>query len=553
MRKLTVIRIYLLCTFCFCVFGLSAQETYYSKMVGQWNQFTRVYDAIPLEDGKAILSIYNLDYPTDYSHLGWIVIDQNGNTIDSFFYKQRRLLSVYNHSMLLLGDTVIQVTNHIQERHLVSINGSSLSNKDSLFRWQIDFSEIPTLDLVLGHAIHLNERGNLVIVGKYNFSEPGNNRWVLRVFMLEITLQGEVILNTIVNEIREYSNSALVRVTSQIFETEDAYIFIVLVNNRAEQYHIYRTDKNGNLLLNIQQDDRGSNTYCDHTGQISDDNSSIYLAIQGKIDFSKYEDHVADSLYDLYGLLDVIRFREYDLLTGQRLQEIEYPIFSATAVLTTNFSLKSSVTNEIIFGGSWREFTNRILYQSMLGKVTLDGEFTLLKKVKEDFGHPLITGAYIFGGTELSNGDLLFIGSILNGSNIVSGQAGWILKLPPSICHESIYCEGDVLSINTIRTSTKETAITQIKKIMLHPNPVATGQTLYLSELEDRRSSTGTYRVRLLDLQGRTVHTGTVYAMGSQEPIPWQVPQVVISGVYLLEIADDNGVIGGGKVVIHAP
>ena len=551
MRNLLVSRIYLLCIFCFCVSVLSAQETYYSKMVGQWNQFTRVYDAIPLEDGKAILSIDNLDYATDFHQLGWIIVDNEGLTADSFYYKQYGLLSVHNHTMLLLGDTVIQVTSIFGNRKVIHIHGSSRSNKDSLFHWQIDFSEIPTLDLALGHVIHLNERGNLVIVGKYNFSEPGNNRWVLRVFMLEITLQGEVILNTIVNEIREYSNSSLVRVTSKIFETKDAYIFIVLVNDRAEQYHIYRTDKNGNLLLNIQQDDFGSNTYCDHSGQISDDSSSIYLAIQGKIDFSKYEDHVADSLYDLYGHLEVIRFREYDLLSGQRLQEIEYPIFSATAILTTNFSLKSSATNEIIFGGSWREFTIHELYHGMLGKVTLDGEITFLKKIKEDFGHPWINGECIFGGTELSNGDLLFFGNIRNGSNIVSGQAGWILKLPPSICHESIYCEGDVLSINTIKTSTRQSATAQIKKIALHPNPVATGQTLYLSDIEDGRSMAGMYRVRLLDLQGRTVHTGTVYATGSQEPIPWQVPQVVISGVYLVEVSDDSRVIGGGKVVIH--
>ena len=533
-------------------FNLSGQSEFYSIELGIRGELVNPYHAVPLNDGKALLSLYRRNQQSGNSKLGWIIIDEYGELVDSFYYKENLKVSDHGKTMILMGDTVLQLAGNTTDRKLLSVHGSSLSSKDSLFRWQYDFSDISGIHLVTGQCVHMNQLGNIVIMGTYTEDEPNNPRWLKNVYLVELTRNGELIRRKKVTEIREHSNSNYVRVTSRILETDDAYFVAVQRENHTSDYIIVKMDKLGELAWEVYGDlgFYGGGLYAMPDIFLSLDGTRLQLVHCMAEDWEDYPDHEADSLYNLYGDAEMVIYREYDLQSGERLSHSQKPVYQNGTIVATYGAAKSSVTGEIVFGGQWYAIldSNPInLYNGLVGKVSENGTFSDLKRVMEEFGDPRVRGQEFRGVIELSTGDFLFYGWLRNGG-VDGGQGGWLMKLPLSICGEGIFCDGDTLSLNTFTTSISETRIGQYSALQLHPNPTSPGQSIHLAGFPNE-GYTGAISLRLLDLQGRVVHETSLNG-GHSDAIRWELPVSLRSGVYLIEMTTAGGAVAGGKIMV---
>lgn len=534
-----------------CNFTLTGQSEYYSKSVGESGNIGILYDASPLEGGAALVSLYKRDQQIGRSKFGWIEIDAFGHQVDSFYFQENSKLSDQGNTLMLLGDTVLQLAGNTTDRKLLSVHGSSRSRKDSLFRWQYDFSDIAGIDLVTGQSVRINADGNIVIMGTFVTGEPGVSKWVMNVYLVELSRSGELLRRQKVIDIRDHSHAGYVRVTSRIIETEDAYVVAVQREKSSSQFVIVKLDKSGNLIWRQDSDfgHYGGALYTMPDVFLSNDGNRLQVIHCRADDFRDYEDHIADSLYNLYGITEIVIMREYDVETGVQLSHYEKPVYEKGTLIATYGAAKSSVTGEIVFGGEWYAIHTTIpghIYNGLVGKVSEDGEFTAWRRVMDDFGNRYIRGEEIRGVTELSTGDFLFYGSITNG--VEGGSMGWLLKLPLSICFEGAYCEGDTLSLHTIVTSTRERGIGQYSALQLHPNPTSPGQSIHLAGFPNE-GYTGEIRLRLLDLQGRVVHETSLNG-GHSDAIRWELPASLHTGVYLIEMTTAGGAVAGGKVMV---
>ena len=549
MNSFSLYTIPLICVLLVGSFNLSGQSQYYSKAVGGYSEVVVIYDAVPLEAGSALISLYNNNQEANRSKFGWIVINNVGEQIDSFFYKEDAKLSDQGHTLMLLGDTVLQLATNTTDRKVLSVHGSSYSHKDSIFRWQYDFTDIPGIHLVLGQSVHLNNEGNIVIMGIYGQAEPGASNWLVNVYLVELSREGDLLRRTKVTEIREHTNANYVRVTSRILEKDNAYYVAIQRENTKSQYIIIKLDKTGELIWS-QDGDFGSYGGFRYTMPelfLSKDSSRLQVIHCMAEDYSGYEDHVADSLWLLYGYNEIVLMREYDVESGERLSHYEKPIYDAG--IATYGAAKSSVTGEIVFGGNWSAWDDADtpdFYNGFVGKITEEGTFSNVYRVMDEFGHPFVRGEILRGVIELSTGDFLFYGDIKNGQG--SGGPGWLMKLPLSICFEGAYCEGDTLSLHTILTSTNNTKIGPYKALQLHPNPTSLGQSIYLAGFP-HEGYTGAIRLRLLDLQGRVVHKTSLIGVHA-DSIRWELPVSLRSGVYLIEMTTAGGAAAGGKIMV---
>lgn len=526
-------------------FKLRGQSEYYSRDLGNIDEVVIPYHAVPLSHGGALISLYKRNQQFDKSKFGWIEVDTYGHTIDSFYFEENSKVSDNGKTMLLLGDTVLQLAGNTVDRKLLSIHGSSLCQKDSLFRWQYDFSDIDGIDLVTGQSVFKNQDGNIIVMGTYVTSEVGFPKWIFNLYMIELSKEGELIRKRKVTEIREHTDARFVRVTSRILETEDAYVIAMQKENFSSQYVLVKLDKEGNLTWSKSSDFGfyGGALYTMPDIFLSSDGNKLQVVHCRADDFRDYEDHIADSLYNLYGITEIVIMREYDIETGERLSHYEKPVYEKGTLIATYGAAKSSVTGEIVFGGEWFADDPNVSnwYNGLVGKVTEDGEFTAWNRVVEEFGDGSVRGEEIRGVIELSTGDFLFYGWVTKGG-------GWLMKLPLSICFEGAYCEGDTLSLHTIVTSTRERGIGQYSALQLHPNPTSPGQSIHLAGFP-HEGYNGAIRLRLLDLQGRVVHETSLIG-GHSDAIRWELPVSLRLGVYLIEMTTAGGAVAGGKVMV---
>lgn len=464
-----------------------AQE-YYSKILRGIQDRTFLLQPHLTEEGDKLVTPLVRNKTDEYMDTGWLLTDLYGEAIDSFFYKEFYGSHSKNTSVLK-GDTLFLVLQKPIHNHKINVFGSSISQRDSLFKWVYDKSDLTTY--ISPQRLFLNSRGNLVILSRYF-------RTHVSLHMLELTMEGEVVLDKVIHVYDDVVGvggaSYDSDVSAHIMEKDGLYYTLQVVGDK---YRILCFDMEGNVQW-VTEPRKGKTAYLGY-GRYNDisfnhDSTELYVAHSGYIEFGDfYPEELIDSGDYIVWFSDTVETFYYERmqisvydLEGEELrrhsQFFKFPggdRQAQTSELSVSSSKTSRYNGDLMVTGVWQYTEKLDQFQYNMGlyfRMSPDGEDVRVYKVLDRFGHPHIFGAGLSGINEDKDGNVYLSGWIHNSWKPPYKNAGWLVRLGIDPC-EGMHCRGDTLSGHTFLTSSDELKVASrtTEYLSVSPNPAVAG------------------------------------------------------------------------------
>ena len=510
--------------------SLSGQR-YFSKLK-KFDQGTQSFSNIEVLDSN-LFWLQSLKFlPGSKRMSGYYYLDGQGNFIDSFFHKNKSLLvkTIPANNYIFKDDLIYQVYSYRDTYTDHDIYVSSISQRDSVDFFPIDFQR-PEWDRVFLSTMTWYEDHIYMFGVGYISGEPREHD----IFMIKMDFDGNMIW---LKDIDHYQFFEVYHdINSNVLEKEGFFYFTNTGNLRGfnRDSRVYKVSKDGELIWRSDLEDQVVDVDASTPDITFTTDSSAVVWMNNRV--LRLED--VDNDWEVYqnSSFNPISLTLLDTADGSFIKDylhIKDSIYNKFAILNV---ITSRFNGDYIFAGIWENLQGDFNQpmNPLIGRVNPSGEFKWVRLVADRWGDEFTAESFT-SVEEAHNGDLVLIGNLRRQAS-TDPEPAWVMRIGPEGCVPGYtYCTEDTLIINHPNIMVTS-AIPQLQrqKLEVYPNPLSSGQTVYLGFPEEGFPLRGVAQVRWVSSEGRTMaeqQLDLIERPGYRTSVPPNLPP----GMYFVEM-----------------
>jgi hypothetical protein len=470
--------------------------------------------------------------------LGWYLLNGDGEKIDSFYFDTPNLSSggVLAKNMVYRTDTIFQMKRPKWDHNLeANIYGSSLSQKDSLFRWRYDWSDWGYTWINPSAMVETSDGHFLIIM--IGFVQHPRSFFTLGMM---IDREGNELWRREIDQFPKSEGFDMMRMFSDIIEIDGYFYFLGTYGSVRRESLIQKIDSEGRVIWSFEEFLGGSGLGRNHWRNLSPgpDSATIAFGSNRMLIPEELEDF-EPGFYDRYSRWPPT-ITYLDTLDGTIIDEAREFSTKSKRFYGINGIINSQFNDDLIFCGFFLRtdyFPNDPFWHpeiGLVGRLGSDGEFKWIVQIPERWGtHHL--GWYFMDLLEASNGDIILVGQA---RGLQEPNTTWIMRLGPDGCvPDQMYCSGDSLLIAhpDVFVST-ESPLPSLEETTAFPNPVRSGDVITMQTKEESPPGEPA-KLRWYSTSGEVVHTSLDVLFQVNTGYQLQVPENIPSGMYILDLS----------------
>jgi len=524
----------LLACFVWAILSIPSQgQSYFSKIYSFEQQGTQRFISVEPVDTN-LFWLQTLKWLPGGSGLtGYYYMDGEGNLVDSFFYETKGLFvkALPANNYIIKDDFIYQLLSYRDSLNPHDIYVSSRSERDSVAMFPIDFRR-PEWDRIRLNSMTLYQDTIYMFGVSYMSGEPTQHD----IFMIKMDLQGNMIWLKDLDHYERYEYSHFIM--SNILEKDGYFYFTNIGNDPVTDHHnsrVYKVSSEGEVVWRSAMENEAVFFRSVPPDIAFTADSSAIVWMNNRILY--LED--VDNDYEVWQnkSYNPISLTLLDTADGSFIEDylhIKDSIYNKFAILNV---ITSRFNGDYIFAGLWENLNGDInqWVNPLIGRVNPSGEFKWVRLVADRWGDEFTAESFT-SVEEAHNGDLVLIGN-LNRLASTDPKPAWVMRIGPEGCVPGhTYCTEDTLIINHPNIMvTSATPQLQRQKLEVYPNPLSSGQTVYLGFPEAGFPLRGIADVRWINAAGQPVaeqRLTLVERAGYRTRVPPKVPP----GMYFVEM-----------------
>ena len=504
------------------------------------NYFSKLY---PFEQGThKFKSVHSVDsnlfwlqslkwFPGGSGLTGYYYMDEKGNLVDSFFFETKGLFlkATPVNNYIFKDDMIYQLCTYRDTYTDHDIYVSSISQRDSVDFFPIDFQR-PEWDRVFLSTMTWYEDHIYMFGVGYISGEPREHD----IFMIKMDFDGNMIW---LKDIDHYQFIDQIHdITSNVLEKEGYFYFTNNANLSFNNHsRVYKVSKDGELIWRSDLEDQVVDVDASTPDITFTADSSAVVWMNNRV--LRLED--VDNDWEVYqnSSFNPISLTLLDTADGSFIEDylhIKDSIYNKFAILNV---ITSRFNGDYIFAGLWENLNGDInqWVNPLIGRVNPSGEFKWVRLVADRWGDEFTAESFT-SVEEAHNGDLVLVGN-LNRLASTDPKPAWVMRIGPEGCVPGYtYCTEDTLIINHPNIMvTSATPQLQRQKLEVYPNPLSSGQTVYLGFPEAGFPLRGIADVRWINAAGQPVAEQRL-TLVEQAGYRTRVPPNITPGMYFVEM-----------------
>src|SRR6056297_1236681 len=524
-------RLLLVC-FLWGMFAMSTQGQRYFSKLKKFDQGAQAYDNIEELDSN-LFWVPTLKFLPGSSISGYYYMDGEGNVIDSFFYGTKGLIAkaLPTHNYFFKGDLIYQLCPYRDSENLHDIYVSSRSGRDSVYRFSVAFNRPEWLRTFANTMTLYQDTIYIFGTAQIRTSDPNEHD----IFMVKMDLQGNTIWVKDLDQL-EYYNFG-VKIMGNVLQKDGFFYFTHMGDGPGtggENTRVYKVSTQGEVIWRSAEEDRAVSVRSTHPDiTFTADSSAIVWTNNRQL---YLEDVGNDVEMWLNKCHNPISLTFLDMADGSFIKDYLYIIDSITNKFGVRKVITSKFNGDYIFCGVWEDVQRDQWYVPLIGRVSPSGAFKWVKLVADKWDNGFSALSF-FSIEEAHNGDLVLVGTVERLPGETGPQPAWAMRIGPEGCvPDYVYCDEDTLIVNHPGIMVSSVAPhTQRKDLEIYPNPLSSGQTVYLGFPETGFPLRGVADVRWINAAGQPVaeqRLTLVEQAGYRTRVPLNIPP----GMYFVEM-----------------
>jgi len=464
---------------------------------------------------------------------GYYYMDGEGNLVDSFFYETEGLFvkALPAHNYFFKDDLIYQLCSYRDSENPHDIYVSSRSGRDSVDRFPVAFNRPEWLRTFANTITLYQDTIYIFGVAQIRTSDPNEHD----IFMVKMDLQGNTIWVKDLDHLVDYRS--LVGIMGNVLQKDGFFYFTYLGEGSSgweDNSRVYKVSTQGEVIWRSAEEDRAvsvRSVYPDIT--FTADSSAIVWANNRQLYLEDVDNDIDVWLNKCY---NPISLTFLDTADGSFIEDYLYIIDSIANQFGVETVITSKFNGDYIFCGVWKDLRRDQDYVPLIGRVSPAGDFKWVKLVADKW-YSGFTAHQFYSLIEADNGDLVLVGTVDRLPGETGPQPAWAMRIGPEGCvPDYVYCEEDTLIVNhpDIMVSSV-TPHTQRKDLEVYPNPLSSGQTVYLGFPETGFPLRGVADVRWINAAGQPVAEQRL-TLVEQAGYRTRVPPELSPGMYFVEM-----------------
>src|SRR6056297_1514738 len=464
---------------------------------------------------------------------GYYYMDREGNLVDSFFFETEGLWVkvLPAHNYFFKDDLIYQLCSYRDSENLHDIYVSSRSGRDSVDRFSVAFNR-PEWVRTSANTMTLYQ-DTIYIFGtaQIRTSDPNEHD----IFMVKMDLQGNTIWVKDLDQL-EYYNFG-VKIMGNVLQKDGFFYFTHMGDGPGtggENTRVYKVSTQGEVIWRSAEEDRAVSVQSAHPDiTFTADSSAIVWTNNRQLYLEDVGNDVEMWLNKCY---NPISLTFLDTADGSFIKDSLYIIDSIANRFGVRNIITSRFNGDYIFCGVWKDVRRDQDYVPLIGRVSPSGAFKWVKLVADKWGSSFKSFSFV-SVEEAVNGDLVLVGTVDRLPGETGPEPAWAMRIGPEGCvPDYVYCEADTLIVNHPNIVVSSvTPHTQRQDLEVYPNPLSSGQTVYLGFPETGFPLRGVADVRWINAAGQPVaeqRLTLVEQAGYRTRVPLNIPP----GMYFVEM-----------------
>lgn len=511
---------------------MSTQGQRYFSKLKKFDQGAQAYDNIEELDSN-LFWVPTLKFLPGSSISGYYYMDGEGNVIDSFFYGTKGLIAkaLPTHNYFFKGDLIYQLYSYRDSENLHDIYVSSRSGRDSVDRFPVAFNRPEWLRTFANTMTLYQDTIYIFGAAQIRTSDPNEHD----IFMVKMDLQGNTIWVKDLDHLVDYRS--LISMTCHVLQKDGFFYFTYLGEGSSgweDNSRVYKVSTQGEVIWRSAEEDRAvSVRSMDPDITFTADSSAIVWANNRQLYLEDVDNDIDVWLNKCY---NPISLTFLDTADGSFIKDYLYIIDSIANQFGVETVITSKFNGDYIFCGVWEDVRRDQWYVPLIGRVSPAGDFKWVKLVADKWDNEFSALSF-FSVEEAHNGDLVLVGAVERLPGETGHKPAWAMRIGPEGCvRDYVYCEEDTLIVNhpDIMVSSV-TPHTPRKDLAVYPNPLNSGQTVYLGFPEAGFPLRGVADVRWINAAGQPVAEQRL-TLVEQAGYRTRVPPNIPPGMYFVEM-----------------